>query len=90
MRGALGVISDEMADAFTFAGTPQQVQKRITAYRAAGVNSVVLNPSPPDVYFPLFQGQFPEGAEVPPFSFPEYLQVIQDVIDFRSGAAAAR
>ena len=90
MRGALGVISDEMADTFTFAGTPEHVNQRMAAYRAAGVNSLVLNPSPPDVYFPLFQGQFPEGAEVPPFSFPEYLQVIQDVIDFRSGLAAAR
>ncbi len=89
MRGALGVISDEMADAFTFAGTPEQVQKRMAAYRAAGVNSLVLNPSPPDVYFPLFQGQFPEGAEMPPFSFPDYLRVIQDVIDFHPGTAAA-
>jgi len=81
MRGALGVISGEMADAFTLAGTPDHVRRRIEEYRAAGVKHVALNPSPPGVYFPLFQGHFPEGVEMPPFSFPAYLKVIGDAID---------
>lgn len=81
MRGALAVVSDEMADAFTLAGSAEHVRRRIAEYHAAGVNTVALNPSPPDVYFPLFQGHFPEGVELPPFSFPDYLRVIEDCLD---------
>jgi probable F420-dependent oxidoreductase len=81
MQGALRIITGEMADAFTLAGRADHVRHRIDEYRAAGVGQVVLNPSPPGLYFPLFQGHFPEGVEIPPFSFPAYLKVIGDVID---------
>lgn len=81
LRAALRLVSDEMAAAFAMAGTAEEVRRRIADYRAAGATTVVLNPSPPGVYFPLFQGHFPEGVELPPFSFPEYLQVIGDVIE---------
>jgi alkanesulfonate monooxygenase SsuD/methylene tetrahydromethanopterin reductase-like flavin-dependent oxidoreductase (luciferase family) len=81
MRGALATITVEMADAFNLAGSHEHVRERIAQYHAAGVNTVVLNPSPPGVYFPLYQGHFPEGVELPPFSFPEYLQVIEDCLD---------
>ncbi|MGH9702926.1 MAG: LLM class flavin-dependent oxidoreductase [Candidatus Acidiferrales bacterium] len=81
MKGALSVITNEMADAFTLAGPPDHVRQRVEEYHAAGVKHVALNPSPPGVYFPLFQGHFPEGVEMPPFSFPAYLKVIGDVID---------
>lgn len=82
MRGALAAITDEMADAFTLAGKAEHVRARVDEYRNAGVRNIVFNPSPPSVYFPLFQGHFPEGIELPPFSYPDYTQVIRDVIDF--------
>jgi probable F420-dependent oxidoreductase len=81
LKGALRLVTDEMAGTFTLAGTPEQVRRRIADYRSAGATSVVLNPSPPGVYFPLFQGHFPAGVELPPFSFPDYLKVIGDVIE---------
>jgi probable F420-dependent oxidoreductase len=81
MRGALAFVSDEMADAFNLAGSGDHVRRRIAEYHAAGVNTVVLNPSPPDVYFPLFQGHFPDGVELPPLSFPAYTQVIEDCLE---------
>ncbi|MGH9580299.1 MAG: LLM class flavin-dependent oxidoreductase, partial [Terriglobales bacterium] len=74
LAGALHRVTDEMAGAFTLAGTPEQVRSRIAGYRAAGATTVVLNPSPPGVYFSLFQGHFPKGVELPPFSFPDYLR----------------
>lgn len=87
MRGALDLVSDEMADAFNLAGTAEHVRHRIGEYHAAGVNTVCLNPSPPDVYFPLFQGHFPDGIEPPSFSFPEYLKVIEGCMElFETGA----
>jgi 5,10-methylenetetrahydromethanopterin reductase len=80
IQGALRVITSEMADAFTLAGRADLVQKRIKEYQAAGVTQVALNPSPPGIYFPLFQGHFPEGVALPPFSFPDYLKVIGETI----------
>ncbi len=81
MQGALRVITPEMADAFTLAGRAEHVKKRIEQYHAAGVTQVALNPSPPGIYFPLFQGHFPEGVELPLFSFPDYVKVIGDAIE---------
>ncbi|MGH9579447.1 MAG: LLM class flavin-dependent oxidoreductase, partial [Terriglobales bacterium] len=89
MKGALQVVSDEMAAALTLAGSEQRVLERVRAYREAGANSVVLNPFPPDTYFPLFQGHFPEGAECPPFSFPAFLEAINSAIEFVGSAAEA-
>ena len=66
---------DELRDFFT-TQIPADIRQRMRDYRAAGVTTFALNPSPPGTYFPLFQGQFPEGAEIPPFSFPDYLRVI--------------
>lgn len=82
MKGALAVVSDEMCDALTLSGTPDHIRDRIAAYQQAGATTVALNPSPPGVYFPLFQGHFPEGAELPPFSFPDFLKSIGDAVDF--------
>ena len=81
IRGALRIITHQMADAFTLAGRADHVRLRIGEYREAGVKQIVLNPSPPGVYFPLYEGHFPDGVEMPPFSFPAYLKVIGDVID---------
>jgi alkanesulfonate monooxygenase SsuD/methylene tetrahydromethanopterin reductase-like flavin-dependent oxidoreductase (luciferase family) len=76
--GALGLVTDEMADALTIAGSPDNVRRRIEEYREAGLTTIALNPSPPDVWFPLYQGHFPDSAlaRIPEFSFPAYLGVI--------------
>jgi probable F420-dependent oxidoreductase len=76
--GALALVTDEMADAMTIAGSPDHVRARIEEYRQAGLTTVALNPSPPDVWFPLYQGHFPDAAlaKMPEFSFPAYLGVI--------------
>lgn len=87
MQGALRVITDEMADAFTLAGSREHVRRRLRAYQEAGIKTIVMNPSPPGIYFPLFQGHFPEGVELPPFNYADYLKVIRDVIDFAGDAA---
>ncbi len=80
MKGALACVSDDMANAFTLAGTADHIRRRIQQYQAEGA-TVALNPSPPNVYFPLYQGHLPAGVEMPEFSFPDYLQVISDTIE---------
>jgi probable F420-dependent oxidoreductase len=84
MKGALAVISDEMARAFTLAGTADRIRHRIREYQALGA-TMVVNPSPPNVYFPLYQGHFPPGTEMPQFSFPDYLTVISDTVQALGG-----
>jgi probable F420-dependent oxidoreductase len=83
--GALGLVTDEMADAMTIAGSPDHVRRRIDEYRGAGLTTVALNPSPPDVWFPLYQGHFPDSAlaKIPEFSFPAYLGVIDATLDLQ-------
>jgi hypothetical protein len=71
-----------MVDALTLTGTSDHIRERMLEYRAAGATTFVLNPSPPGTYFPLFQGQFPDAAEIPPFSFQNYLQVIHETLAF--------
>jgi probable F420-dependent oxidoreductase len=83
--GALGLVTEEMADAVTLAGAPEHVRERIDAYRAAGIDTIALNPSPPDVYFPLYEGHFPDGTAFPEFSFPAYLSAFDDVLAFAAG-----
>jgi hypothetical protein len=75
-----------MADAMTIAGSPDRVHRRIDEYRDAGLTTVALNPSPPDVWFPLYQGHFPDSAlaKIPEFSFPAYLGVIDATLDLRA------
>ncbi len=81
--GALALVTDEMADAMTIAGSPDHVRGRIDQYREAGLSTVALNPSPPDVWFPLYQGHFPDSAlaKIPEFSFPAYLEVIDATLE---------
>lgn len=87
VEGALSLVSEEMADAVTIAGSPENVRRRIDEYRAAGLTTVCLNPSPPDVWFPLYEGHFPESAlaRMPEFSFPAYLRVIDDTLSLTGG-----
>jgi alkanesulfonate monooxygenase SsuD/methylene tetrahydromethanopterin reductase-like flavin-dependent oxidoreductase (luciferase family) len=81
--GALALVTDDMADALTIAGTPDDVRRRIDEYRDAGLTTVGLNPSPPGGWFPLYQGHFPDAAlaKIPEFSFPAYLGVIDATLD---------
>jgi alkanesulfonate monooxygenase SsuD/methylene tetrahydromethanopterin reductase-like flavin-dependent oxidoreductase (luciferase family) len=78
VSGALGLVTPEMADAITIAGSAENVRRRIEDYRAAGLTTVALNPSPPDVWFPLYQGHFPDAAlaRIPAFDFDRYLGAI--------------
>jgi hypothetical protein len=78
---ALDVVTEEMADAVTIAGPPDHVQKRVEAYRAAGLGTLALNPAPPDVFFPLYEGHFPDGTAFPEFSFPAYLGAFDGVLE---------
>ena len=85
VAGAYAVVTEEMADAVTIAGTPDHVRARIEGYRAAGLDTVALNPSPPDVFFPLYEGHFPAGAAFPEFSFPAYLKAFDGVLGVAAG-----
>jgi len=62
------------------------VRRRIAEYRDAGLTTVALNPSPPNVWFPLYQGHFPDSAlaKIPEFSFPAYLGVIDATLDLNA------
>jgi alkanesulfonate monooxygenase SsuD/methylene tetrahydromethanopterin reductase-like flavin-dependent oxidoreductase (luciferase family) len=82
---AIASVPDEMADALTVSGSPDHIRERVAAYRAAGAKTVVLNPSAPNAWFPLYEGHFPDGAVPPDFDFPAYLDVIGTTI---SGLAA--
>ena len=82
-RGALAAVSDEMADALTISGTPENARRRIEAYRAAGLSGVMLNPSPPGGWFPLYEGHFPDSmlAQIPPFDFPGFMRVLEVTVE---------
>lgn len=80
VEAAVRSVPDEMADALTISGRPENAWRRIEAFRQAGLTTIALNPSPPGIYFPLHAGHFPDGVQFPPFSFPAYRQVIADVI----------
>ena len=88
IEGALAAVTDEIADAMTLAGSPDHVRARIEEYRKAGLDTICLNPSPPNVFFPLYEGHFPEGTQFPEFSFPGYLEVIDNTL--RLGGTDAR
>ncbi len=85
MNGAIEAVPDEMADALTLSGSPDHIRDRVDAYRALGATTVVLNPSAPNAWFPLYEGHFPDGVVPPEFDFPAYLDVIGTTI---SGLAA--
>jgi alkanesulfonate monooxygenase SsuD/methylene tetrahydromethanopterin reductase-like flavin-dependent oxidoreductase (luciferase family) len=82
VEGALALVTEEMADAMTLSGTPDNVRRRMEEYGAAGLDSICLNPSAPGMWFPLYEGHFPPAAlaRMPEFSFPDYLQVIDDTL----------
>jgi probable F420-dependent oxidoreductase len=83
-EGALALVSDEMADALTISGSPENARRRIDAYRQAGLTGVMLNPSPPGGWFPLYEGHFPDEmlARMPPFDFPGFMRVLDTTLEF--------
>jgi alkanesulfonate monooxygenase SsuD/methylene tetrahydromethanopterin reductase-like flavin-dependent oxidoreductase (luciferase family) len=85
MAGAIAAVPDEMADALTLSGSADRVRRRVESYRAAGATTVVLNPSAPNAYFPLYEGHFPDGVVPPEFDFPAYLDVIGTTIETLGG-----
>lgn len=84
MEAAMEAVPREMSDAFTISGSPEEAARRIDAYFAAGLDSVLLNPAPPNMYFPLYEGHFPEGVTPPPFPEDEFQQVVQQVLEMPS------
>ena len=78
-EGALAAISDEMVDALTLSGSPANVRQRIGELRAAGLDTVCLNPCPPGTWFPLYEGHL-AAVPGPPLDFPAFLQVVGDTI----------
>jgi probable F420-dependent oxidoreductase len=81
LAGAVAAVPDEMANALTMAGTADNVRRRLDAYRDAGLTGVMLNPSPPGGYFPLYEGHFPENAALPPFDFPGFMNTLDATVD---------
>jgi len=79
-RGAAELVSDEMADALTISGSPDNVRRRISEYEAAGITGVMLNPSVPGGWFPLYEGHFPPGAEIPEFDFHGLVRTIDNTV----------
>jgi probable F420-dependent oxidoreductase len=82
---ALAAITDEVADAMTVSGSPDDVGRRVEELRAAGVGTVAVNPSPPGLWYPLYQGHFPDGFPMLEFSFPDYLKQMDDVLRLIGG-----
>jgi probable F420-dependent oxidoreductase len=81
LRAAVEAVPDAMADALTLSGSAEHVRARVDAYRAVGLTGVMLNPSPPGGWFPLYEGHFPDDAELPPFDFPGFLGVVDNTLE---------
>ena len=51
----------------------------MAAYHDAGVHIAQALPSPPGVYYPLYEGHL-DGATFPEFSFPDFLGGIERLV----------
>jgi alkanesulfonate monooxygenase SsuD/methylene tetrahydromethanopterin reductase-like flavin-dependent oxidoreductase (luciferase family) len=71
LRGAVGLVPDEMVDALLLAGSAGRVRARIDRYLDAGLSAVHVLPSPPGGYYPLYEDHFPVEslAQLPEFDF---------------------
>ena len=83
--GAIAAIPDEVVAAMTVSGTPDEIQSRVDELRGAGVRTVAVNPSPPGLWYPLYQGHFPDGFPMREFSFPAYLGQMDDALRLIGG-----
>ncbi len=73
-------IPDEMVRQVTFSGTPNEVKKRITEYREAGVSLPILNPTPPYAYYPLFPKHLPDSMGAGRFDYKGLTIQLQTII----------
>ena len=78
--GALAAIPLEMVDALTLSGSADHIHERVRAYHEAGVHIAQALPTPPGVYYPLYEGHL-EGAPFPEFSFPDFLASIERMVN---------
>jgi alkanesulfonate monooxygenase SsuD/methylene tetrahydromethanopterin reductase-like flavin-dependent oxidoreductase (luciferase family) len=71
LRGAVGLVPDEMVDALLMAGSAQRIRARIDSYLDAGLSAVHVLPSPPGGYYPLYEDHFPVASlsQLPEFDF---------------------
>jgi alkanesulfonate monooxygenase SsuD/methylene tetrahydromethanopterin reductase-like flavin-dependent oxidoreductase (luciferase family) len=71
LRGAVGLVPDEMVDALLMAGSADRVRARIDRYLDAGLSAVHVLPSPPGGYYPLYEDHFPVDSlsQLPEFDF---------------------
>jgi alkanesulfonate monooxygenase SsuD/methylene tetrahydromethanopterin reductase-like flavin-dependent oxidoreductase (luciferase family) len=83
--GAISTIPDEAVAAMTVSGTPDEIRSRVDELRTAGVQTVAVNPSPPGLWYPLYQGHFPDGFPMREFSFPSYLGQMDDALRLIGG-----
>ena len=84
-EGAMAAIPDEAVAAMTVSGTPDDICGRVDELRTAGVRTVAVNPSPPGLWYPLYQGHFPDGFPMREFSFPAYLGQMDDALRLIGG-----
>lgn len=80
MEEAVRCVTDEMVDAFTLCGTPDEVAARMDEYRKAGVHVPVMNPVPPRAYYPLFSGHL-AGMEFPQPDFEAYVGNVRNIVE---------
>ena len=83
--GAVAAIPDEAVEAMTVSGAPNQIHARVAALRRAGVQTVGVNPFPPGVWYPLYQGHFPDGFPMRESPFPAYLGQMDDALRLIGG-----
>jgi alkanesulfonate monooxygenase SsuD/methylene tetrahydromethanopterin reductase-like flavin-dependent oxidoreductase (luciferase family) len=82
LRGAVGLVPDEMVDALLMAGSAGRVRARIDRYLDAGLSAVHVLPSPPGGYYPLYEDHFPVEslAQLPEFDFAGLVASFDDAI----------
>jgi alkanesulfonate monooxygenase SsuD/methylene tetrahydromethanopterin reductase-like flavin-dependent oxidoreductase (luciferase family) len=83
LRGAVGLVPDEMADAMVMAGSAERVRRHIELYREAGLDGIHVLPSPPGGYYPLYEDHFPVESlsQLPEFDFPALIQSFENAVD---------
>ena len=83
LRGAVALVTDEMAAAMVMAGSVERVRGKIAAYREAGLTGIHLLPSPPGGYYPLYEGHFPVESlsQLPEFDFPALIGSFSDAVE---------
>src|SRR4051795_4454379 len=87
LRGAVGLVPDEMVDAMVMAGSAERVRRRIELYREAGLDGIHVLPSPPGGYYPLYEDHFPVESlsQLPEFDFPALIQSFENAVDLLTG-----